>query len=364
MGRNLVTRLRTRDDIKVLQSSRRTPERELNEKAAAADVVVHLAGVNRPDTLDEFERGNAGFTHHLTQLLRSEGRTPLIVFASSTQATQDNAYGRSKFAAEEVLRKYGEDSGARIAIFRLRNIFGKWSRPNYNSVVATFCYNIARGLPITISDPARELDLVYIDDVVEALVRVVDGDVPTGSDRIVHDRIPSARITLGELAARVRMVHRIRGTLVVPDFSDRFNRQLYATYLSYVDAENWEYGLERRSDERGDLAELIKSQWFGQIFVSRTRAGATRGNHYHHTKAEKFFVLSGRGLVRFRHVEREDMIEFVVRGEDYRVIDIPPGYAHSITNVGDGEMITLFWASEVFDPNDPDTNYIPVEIME
>lgn len=361
IGRNLVVRLGERDDFRVLSCTRATTGPELARMVATADVVFHLAGVNRPETVDEFHLGNAGFTERLTELIRDAGRAPLLVFSSSIQAERDNPYGQSKREAEQVLRRFAAETAARVATFRLPNVFGKWSRPGYNSVVATFCHNIARDLPIAISDPQRVLELVYVDDVVDALVGVADGTVSEGPDHVVQDAIPSSQVTLGELAARIREFRDTRRTLMVPDLSERFNQQLYAMYLSYLEPDRWEYELERKSDDRGDLAEFIKSPWFGQVFVSRTHPGITRGNHYHHTKTEKFFVIAGEGLVRFRPVESDEVIEFTVKGEDYRVIDIPPGYTHSITNVGRGEMITLFWASEVFDPGRPDTHFLPVD---
>lgn len=360
LGRNLSARLSAREDVRVLPCHRGTDEAELASMAAAADVVFHLAGVNRPRSEDEFHSGNAGFTAELTQLLRRADNAPTIVFASSVQAEHDNAYGRSKRAAETVLMQYARDTGARTIIFRLRNIFGKWSRPHYNSVVATFCHSISHDQPITIHDLAREIELVYIDDVVDRLVAAAERTERSAVILPDEDGIPFVRISLADLAERIRSFRAMRETLKVPDLSDAFNRALYATYLSYVEPEEWEYGLQRRHDERGDLAEFIKSSWFGQIFVSRTNPGSTRGNHYHHTKTEKFLVVAGEAVVRFRHVEREDIIEFTVRGVDYRVIDIPPGYTHSITNVGAGEVITLFWASEIFDPAHPDTVHLPV----
>jgi UDP-2-acetamido-2,6-beta-L-arabino-hexul-4-ose reductase len=360
IGRNLAVRLAERDDFRILVCTRATTTPELAGMVAAADVVFHLAGVNRPETVGEFHAGNADFTERLTDLIRHTGRTPLVVFSSSIQAEQDNPYGRSKLEAEEVLRRFAGETGARVALFRLPNVFGKWSRPGYNSVVATFCHNIAGDLPIAISDPQRVLDLVCVDDVVDAFIGVADGTITEGPDHMVRGSIPSSRITLGDLAARIRDFRDMRRTLMVPDLSERFTRQLYAMYLSYLEPKHWEYGLGRRSDDRGELAEFIKSPWFGQVFVSRTHPGITRGNHYHHTKTEKFFVIAGEGLVRFRPVEGDEVIEFVVKGEDYRVIDIPPGYTHSITNVGKHEMITLFWASEVFDPERPDTHFLPV----
>lgn len=360
IGRNLTVRLADRDDLVLLRCTRETTGAELATMAAAADVVFHLAGINRPQAVEEFEIGNVGLTRDLIDYLRQARRTPVIVFSSSIQIRQANPYGQTKLAAEEALREFADETGAPVVILRLRNVFGKWCRPEYNSVVATFCHNIARGQPITITDPAREIELVYIDDVVDSLLDAGFGGAAPGDDRVAADTMPTTRIGLGDLADRLRTFASMQQTLLIPDFSLRFDQQLYATYLSYVDPQGWVYSLQRRSDDRGDLAEWVKSHAFGQIFVSRTHPGITRGNHYHHTKTEKFFVISGVGLVQFRHVERDEVFEFVVRGEEYRVIDIPPGYTHSITNVGDGEMITLFWASEIFDPDRPDTAYLPV----
>ena len=361
IGRNLAVRMGERDDFRVCSCTRATSDVELARMVETADVIFHLAGVNRPETVNEFHAGNAEFTNRLTEIIRNAGRSPLVVFASSIQAERDNPYGWSKRQAEELLCRFAADTGVRVAIFRLPNVFGKWSRPEYNSVVATFCHNIARDLPISISEPERVLELVCVDDVVDALMGVADGAVSEGLDHMVQAVIPSTQITLHDLAARIREFRDMRRTHIVPDLSERFNRQLYAMYLSYLEPDFWEYGLDRSSDDRGDLAEFIKSRWFGQIFVSRTRPGHTRGNHYHHTKTEKFFVVAGVGLVRFRPVEGHDVIEFTVKGEDYSVIDIPPGYTHSITNVGSGVLVTLFWASEVFDPHRPDTHFLPVD---
>ena len=332
----------------------------LREWLSAADVVFHLAGVNRPEKVEEFEQGNAGFTDHLCGLLTELGRSPHVIVTSSIQADLDNPYGTSKRHAEQVLTRFAESSSARVSIFRLKNVFGKWCRPNYNSVVATFCHNIAHDLPIQINDPARTLELVHVDDVVDALIEEMDHP-PARQDVFVPDAIPSYTIPLGELAGRIQSFHEMQQSLLTPDFSLRFNQQLYSTYLSYLEPSQWEYGLDIKSDQRGNLAEFIKSPWFGQIFVSRTHPGITRGNHYHHVKTEKFLVIAGQGLIRFRHIEGTEILEYPVRGEDYRVVEIPPGYTHSITNDGQSEMITLFWASELFDPDRPDTYWMTVD---
>jgi UDP-2-acetamido-2,6-beta-L-arabino-hexul-4-ose reductase len=359
LGRNLAAHLLERKDCEVTSFSREDSAEDFRNRLLEADVVFHLAGVNRPNDLGEFQSGNAELTEELCRLLRESRRSPKIVFSSSIQAKLDNPYGTSKAKAEMALRQFSVDTGASVRIYRLNNLFGKWCRPNYNSVVATFCYNIANDLPIAVSNPVRALELSYVDDVVAAFLAEID-DRQAGGE--AGAEIPSYNIALSELAGRIQAFHEMRSTLTLPDFTEWFNRALYATYLSYIPPAARGQNLECKSDARGSLAEFIKQRHFGQIFVSRTKPGVTRGNHYHHTKAEKFFVVEGDGLIRMRAVEGDAVDEYFVTGSAYRVIDIPPGFTHSITNVGTGEMVTLFWSSEVFDPNRPDTYYLPVGV--
>ncbi len=360
IGRNVCARLMHLEDLEVCRFDIENGEAELKAWLNHADVIFHLAGVNRPQNIGEYEKGNAEFTYRICDVLRQLKRMPRIVMSSSIQAELDNPYGVSKRRAEESLQAFSKETGAPVSIYRLKNVFGKWCLPDYNSVTATFCHNIANDLPISISDPGREIELVYIDDIVERFLEELRD--PSGSDTgLIPDTIPSTRIRLGELVGRIQTFHEMKTNLMTPDFSERFNQCLYATYLSYVKPEKLEYGLEIKADSRGNLAEFMKSCHFGQIFVSRTRPGITRGNHYHHTKTEKFLVVDGEGLIRMRHIESNDVKEHRVCGTDYRVIDIPPGYTHSISNIGEEEMITLFWASEVFDPDHPDTYYFEVD---
>jgi UDP-2-acetamido-2,6-beta-L-arabino-hexul-4-ose reductase len=356
IGRNLIAHLQAREGCIVAFLDIDSSPDDLRTGLETADIVYHLAGVNRPLIAEEFETGNAGLTRDICRILRELGRAPVIVMSSSVQAELENPYGVSKRRAEVALREFAAQSGAHVCIYRLKNVFGKWCRPNYNSAVATFCHNIANDLPIQVSDPSRELELMYVDDVVEAFLTELQAPPESSGSR----DIPSTRLTLSDLAGRIQSCHDMRNNLLTPDFGVRFNQQLYATYLSYVSDDSRRQELEIKSDQRGGLAEFIKSDHFGQIFISRTRPGVTRGNHYHHTKAEKFFVVEGEAVIRMRHVESSEVLEYRVRGDAFQVIDIPPGYTHSIENIGARDMVALFWASEIFDPDRPDTCFLPV----
>lgn len=358
IGRHMVEALRRRPETRVIEHDIDSTAGNLKSALGECDVIMHLAGVNRPQDPEEFRRGNADLTATICDMLVAQQRRPILVLSSSVHAALDNAYGISKRRAEETLEQWSRAGHGRGIVFRLKNVFGKWCRPNYNSVTATFCHNIAHDLPITISDPNREVDLVYIDDVVAAFVDCVDGEVKPGFERREVSR--SHKISLGDLAAKIQGFRDSRRTLVLPPFADEFTRKLYATYLSYLDGSEFGYRLNQNRDPRGSLAEFMKSSSFGQIFVSRTSPGITRGNHYHDTKTEKFLVVEGEAIVRFRHIIGGPVIEYRVNGREFQVVDIPPGYTHSIENVGPSELVTLFWASEIFDPSQPDTYMQPV----
>lgn len=358
LGKNLCSALAQRAGVAVHEHDLGDSAGALESALGTADVVFHLAGVNRPERVEDFTVGNAGFTGEVLSTLERTRRSAKVVLTSSIQVERDNPYGRSKLEAEELLRRHCEASGAEGVVFRLKNLFGKWCRPNYNSVTATFCHNVANDLPIQISDPAAVVDLTYVDDVVAAFVAELDAPRRPGLRRA--EPLPSRTVTLGELADTIRSFRAQRKTLVLPDFADGFQKALYATYLSYLPAGEFAYGLDVKADARGSLAEFVKSPHLGQIFVSRTKPGVTRGNHFHHTKVEKFLVVEGEGIVRFRQIHGEDVQEYRVRGDEYRVVDIPPGYTHSIENVGPGVMVTIFWSSEIFDPARADTLAAPV----
>jgi UDP-2-acetamido-2,6-beta-L-arabino-hexul-4-ose reductase len=357
IGRNLCAVLRRDDTIKLIELDIDDSPDIFKNALNQAEFVFHLAGVNRPKDLADFEKGNTGLVEQLCNRLRELGRTPKIVLSSSIQAELDNPYGTSKRHGEEFLKVFAEETGVACVVYRLKNLFGKWCAPNYNSVTATFCHNIANGLPIKISDPENEIDLTHIDDVVAAFMAELDSTEPGYK---LADPLPSTMISLGQLAEKLSFYRNMRDSLRLPDFSSPFERALYGTYLSYLDKDRFDYRLHIKSDQRGSLAEFIKSPAMGQIFVSRTRPGIIRGDHFHHTKTEKFLVLQGRAVIRFRHIENEQVIEYTVDGKEYRVLDIPPGYTHSIENIGDEDLVTLFWINEVFDPNHPDTYFDPV----
>lgn len=319
---------------------------------ARADLVFHLAGVNRPRSIGEFDDVNRGFTVALCETLAATGRPIPLIFSSSTQAALDNPYGSSKRAAEQTVERYGATTGARVHVLRLPNVFGKWSRPNYNSVVATFCHNLARGIPITIHDPGATMELVYIDDVVGAMTRLIDlpPDAPRGAD--VE---PIYRVTVGELAETLRGFAESRETRMVPPAGAGFIRKLYATFLAYHPPDGFAYALPRHEDARGVFVEMLRTPSCGQVSYFTAHPGVTRGGHYHHTKSEKFLIIQGRARFRFRHVATGDAHEIVVSAVDSRVVDTAPGWAHDVTNIGDDELIVMLWANELFDPTRPDT---------
>ena len=355
VGKNLCVALARREDIELFRYDVDSQPGELDKALEVVDIIFHLAGINRPKNTEEFQHGNAGFTGEICQKLAALGRKSKVVLCSSTQAELDNPYGASKRGAEEALAQFCADTGAEGVTYRLKNLFGKWCRPNYNSVTATFCHNFAHDLPIQISDPAYIVDLTYIDDVVAAFLGELSMPGEVAGYRMAQP-IASRKISLGELASLIQSFRDHRKNLLLPELSDPLVKALYSTYLSYLDEDNFAYILDIKEDNRGSLAEFIKSPHIGQMFISRTLPGITRGNHFHDTKTEKFLVVEGEGIIRFRSVlEGLPVIEYRVSGKDYKVVDIPPGYTHSIENVGATEMVVLFWASEIFSPEKPDT---------
>lgn len=336
-----------------------TPHETLAREAAQADFVFHLAGVNRPQNTDEFMQGNRDFTVELLEMLE-KGKRPPVVLSSSIQAALDNPYGASKRAAEEAIFAYGERTGAPVYVYRLPNAFGKWSRPNYNSAVATFCHNIACGLPITINDPSVILRLVYIDDIVAEFLRALDGAAAKGADGFCGVK-PVHEIALGEMAAMLEGFRNMRNRLESPDQSDPLTAKLYATYLSFLPPEDFARSPVTHADARGSFTELLHLGGHGQVSVNVSRPHITKGEHWHHTKHEKFVVVAGEGVIRFRKLGESTVIAYKVSADVPMVVDIPPGYTHNIENTGDTDMITLMWANERFDPSRPDTYRLKVE---
>ncbi len=358
VGRNLATALSRLDDVHLITFDIGDTLDSMFEALAVADIVYHLAGINRPQREEEFFEVNTELTRTMLTHLEEIDRKPVFILSSSTQACLANPYGLSKKAAEELTEKFSLKTSAPVCIYRLPNVFGKWSRPNYNSVVATFCFNIARNLDIEISDENRELELVYIDDVVAAFMRHLD--VKPDFNQRTYEVGPTYNLTLGDLAERIHVLHDIQKTRVLPNLEDKFTEALYSTYLSFLPVEGFAYPVQKKNDQRGWLFELVKSSQFGQIFVSKSSPGVVRGNHYHDTKVEKFCVVEGEGVIRFRHVDTDQVVEYRVNGDEIQVVDIPPGYTHSIENIGNGDMLCIFWASQVFDPDGPDTYFSEV----
>ena len=281
-----------------------------------------------------------------------------MICSSSTQAESENAYGKSKLSGEAALQDYSDKTGAPVHIFRLPNVFGKWSRPDYNTVVATFCHNISRGLPVRVSDPDVLITFAYVDDVVARFTSLVMDETSAESEITgVLKFQPAHSITLGALHDLIISFKESRENLMLANFSDPLTKYLYSTYLSFLERDDFSYPANVKTDDRGWLFELIKSETAGQMFVSSTKPGITRGNHYHDTKVEKFCVVKGQGVIRFRHVLEEGVFDYAVSDQAIQIVDIPPGYTHSIENTGDEEMVTLFWANEIFEPERMDTYF-------
>jgi len=333
-----------------------TPE-QLEEAIRQADFVFHLAGVNRPQSPEEFAAGNRDFTISLLSRLESAKKPPVLL-SSSIQAALDNPYGQSKLAAEKALADYAVRTGAPVFPYRLPNAFGKWSRPNYNSAVATFCYNLSRGLPITVNNPDVLMNLVYIDDIVTEFLRALEGN-PT-LDGGVCTVMPVHQIKLGDMADLLRSFGVMRDRLDVPDQSDPLVRKLYATYLSFLPPEDFSRTPVIHSDNRGSFTELLHLGGYGQVSLNVSKPHITKGEHWHHTKHEKFIVIQGEGVIRFRKPGDDTVISYRVSGDTQTVVDIPPGYTHNIENLGDTDMLTIMWANECFDPQHPDTYRLPV----
>lgn len=354
IGRTLCLRLAELGDHEVVGIGREHRETELRAAAAQASFVFHLAGVNRPEDPSEFASGNVGFTEALCGALGAAGSRAPIAYSSSIQAEAENPYGASKLAAEDALLRYGEASGTTIHLYRMPNVFGKWARPNYNSAVATFCHNIARGRPITIHDPDAVLRLVYVDDLVDAFLALL-ADPPAQSG--FRDMSPVYTSTVGEVAAIIGSFPQSRENLVSPRVGTGLVRALYATYLSHLAPEEFAYSVpvHGAQDPRGIFVEMLKTPDAGQFSYFIAHPGVTRGDHYHHSKAEKFLVIAGTAHFGFRHVVTGEKHDVVTRGGEGRIVETIPGWTHNITNIGEEDLVVMLWANEIFDRDHPDT---------
>lgn len=353
IGRNLTVRLTEQTSHEVTRFTRKNKPDDLPSLVANADFVFHLAGVNRPIADAEFTSGNIDLTERLCAAISVTGRHVPVVYTSSTQAERDSPYGRSKSQAERSLLELNESTGNPVQVFRLPNVFGKWSRPHYNSVVATFCHNIARQLPIRITDPAAVINLIYVDDVVSAFLSTL---AATWDSRTHYRAVsPQYRITVGELAEQIRAFRDSRTSLLSERVGTGLTRALYSTYVSFLPVNEFSYEIPKYGDARGVFVEMLKTQDSGQFSYFTAHPGVTRGGHYHHSKTEKFLVIKGEAHFRFKHLITSEYFELFTTGEKPEVVETVPGWTHDITNVGDEEMIVMLWANEIFDRARPDT---------
>lgn len=357
IGKNLVAKLNQLKTYELILIDKDNTKEELKNALLEAEFIFHLAGINRPKDEKEFFEGNSGLTGEIVNILKANKKSTPIAITSSIQADLDNAYGKSKKLAEEELLIYSTDVNSKVFIYRLPNVFGKWCRPNYNSAVATFCHNIARGEEVWISDPSREMTLVYVDDVVRCLISSVENkDSLSGYVNIDIEH----KVTLGEIVELLNSFVESRKNLMVPNMEDEFTKKLYSTYLSYLPEDKFSYPLKMNVDNRGSFTEFLKTSDRGQVSINISKPGITKGNHWHHTKNEKFLVVSGEGIIKFRKIDSEEVIEYKVSGEKLEVVDIPVGYTHNIINTGTSDMVTVMWVNEIFNPEKPDTYFLEV----
>ena len=385
VGKNLVQTLKTIQDGRnkthdlsigeIFEYDLDTDPALLEGFCEKADFVFNLAGVNRPKDQAEFMAGNFGFASTLLDTLKRKGNTCPVMLSSSIQASLigrygQSDYGRSKLAGEELFFAYGEETGAQVLVYRFSNLFGKWCRPNYNSVVATWCHNIANDLPIQINDPAAQLELTYIDDLVEELLLALEGKAHrcdyeglTAVAGSRYCRVPvSHQVSLGRIAELLQQFRQQPESLVMPEIpANSFEKKLYSTYLSYLPKEKVAFPLKMNVDARGSFTELLKTPGCGQFSVNISKPGITKGQHWHHSKWEFFMVVAGRGLIQLRCLDGGEILEFPVSGEKIEAVHMLPGYTHNIINLSETEdLVTVMWANEAFDPGRPDTYFEPV----
>lgn len=358
VGKNLTAELKNRGYNDLYLYDIDSKKEDLEQFCRDCEFVFHLAGVNRPKEESEFMKGNFGFTSDLLNELKKNGNKAPILITSSTQAELNNPYGRSKKAGEDLIFAYGEEVNAKVYVYRMTNVFGKWCRPNYNSAVATFCNNIANNLEIKVNDPSVVMKLIYIDDVVDEFINALNDK----ANRIgKYCQVPvEYTIELGRIAELIYSFKETRKNLTLPELGNEFEKKLYSTYLSYLPMDNLAYPLKMNVDNRGSFTEFLRTDNKGQVSVNVAHPGITKGNHWHHTKNEKFLVVSGEALISFRKPDEEEIYDYRVSGKELMVVDIPCGYTHSITNVGEDDLVTVMWVNEAFNPDKPDTFFEPV----
>lgn len=361
IGKNLSLRLSELDRFNIIKFNREQDPSDLFFLLAKADFVIHLAGVNRAENDSDFLKYNLGFTNFLCQAAKEVflkyGKRVKIIFASSEQAKLNNEYGKSKLAAEESFKNLVNEIGNSVTIFRLPGVFGKWCKPNYNSVVSTFCFNISRGLPIEIHDPEKELELLYIDDLINIFVSAIDDTKELYNFASVE---PVYKISLRELASKLKEFNTSRSNLVVDFVGTGFLRALYSTFISYLPLNGFNYKIPLHKDSRGVFVEMVKTQNSGQFSFFIAHPGMKRGEHYHHTKTEKFLVIRGDALFRFKNIITEESVEIRVSGNIPEIVDTIPGWAHDITNIGKEDLIVMLWANEIFNVESPDTTHFKI----
>ncbi|MBT4434873.1 SDR family oxidoreductase [bacterium] len=359
IGKNLITKLNELDNYDIITFNRKNKLKELNKIVSKSDLIIHLAGENRPKDISDFSKVNSLLTKELCKTIEKTGRNIPLIFSSSVQAKDDNPYGLSKKEAENTIISFHKKTRNPCVIYRLPGVFGKWCKPNYNSVVATFCYNIANGNSISISDPSKVISLVYIDDVINNFLNLVINS-NFDSKLIQREITPIYSTNLTDLANQIHAFSNCRTNLITESVGAGFKRALYSTYLSYLPPENFSYSLPQHADSRGVFVEMLKTSNSGQFSFFTSRPGITRGSHYHHTKTEKFLVVKGKAKFGFRHIITNETYELFTSSEKPQVVETVPGWTHDIKNVGDEEMVAILWANEIFDPNVPDT--IPCKV--
>jgi len=358
IGKNLITELKNQKYTDIYEYDVESTLEELDNYTQECDFVFHLAGVNRPKDQKEFLEGNFGFTSKLLANLRKYNNKAPIMLASSIQAVLDNPYGVSKKAGEDLLFRYGKETDSKVLVYRFPNVFGKWCRPNYNSAVATFSYNIANNLPITVNDRNVVMNLIYIDDLVNELINALKGN-ENKKDEFCYVE-PVYTVKLGEIVDLLYSFKESRSSRTIPNTEDSFTKKLYANYLSYLPTDQFSYELKMNIDHRGSFTEFLKTPERGQVSINISKPSIVKGNHWHHTKNEKFLVVSGQGVIRFRRIDNTEVLEYYVSGDKLEVVDIPPGYTHNIENLGNTDMVTVMWANEQYDPERPDTIFVEV----